>query len=134
MTHECDLLGVTLVTTSLFVKEVASADESPRLPKVGIHAIDCSRMLLTIDSDSLVKTLLRGSEPAESPAEVLITALDNLNCVGIDLTHGTHSSVSISEFVLEGPASTCRPVDLAAQVVLSDHVLVRLKPKRIHFL
>ena len=131
VTHESDLIGA--LSTSLLVKEITTANEWLGLPPVGIHTVDGGCALLPVDCYALVQTLLVEAKPVVCHAQVLVTALDDFDSVAIDLFDGADSSVGLIELVEEGPSSAGSPVHFATQVVLGHHVLVRLKPERIHF-
>ena len=133
MANEGHLLRVGLIPAHLLIEEVTTAEERLGLPPVGVHAINCCSSLLTIDRDSLVETLLIGTEQAECHAEILVTTLHYLDRVGIDLAHRADGCLSILKLGLECPARCGGPIHLSPQMVLGDHVLVRLEPKRIHF-
>lgn len=76
-----------VLTSRLWVKQVASADESSWLPPVAVHAVNCCRAILAIHSDSLVNALLVAAQVIEGESHVLVVTLDNLHRVSIDLTH-----------------------------------------------
>ena len=133
MANEGHLLRVGLIPAHLLVEEIATAEERLGLPPVGVHAINCRGSLLTIDRDSLVEALLIGTEQAESHAEILVTTLHDLDRICIDLAHRADGSLGILKLGLECPARCGGPIHLSPQMVLGDHVLVRLEPKRIHF-
>lgn len=105
MADERHLLGVGLIATHLLVEEVTTADEGLGLPPVGIHTVNSSSFFFTIDSDSLVESLLVSTEPAEAHAEVLITALYNLDSISIELANRADGGLCISKLGLESPAS-----------------------------
>ena len=56
VTDEGHLFGP--LTSRLLIEQITTANERLRLPPVGIHAVNRSRALLSIDSDSLVETFL----------------------------------------------------------------------------
>ena len=75
------------LASRLWVKQVASADESSWLPPVAVHAVNRCRAILAIHSDSLVDALLVTAQVIEGESHVLVVTLDNLHRVSIDLTH-----------------------------------------------
>lgn len=126
MSDESHLLWASL-RSLLLVEQITAAEEWLALPPVCIHPVDCCRAVFTIDNYSLIDSLLVLVELVETNSKVDITSLDDLHGVSIDLADRADSSVLVTEFVVEGPASCLRPVKFAAKMVLGHYVLVGLK-------
>lgn len=94
MAHKGRQFG-TVLCSSLRVKQIASANESPRLPPVGIHAINGGCALLAIHRDSLIDTLLVNAKVLESESHVLVFTFNDLDGVCIDLSNRADCSVGV---------------------------------------
>lgn len=102
------------------------------MPPVNIESIDCDRLLLTVNSDSLVGAkLIRAKESVRESELLFVVASNNLNYVRVGLFDRADSVYVCVQ--IEGHLSGLTPAKFLVEVMFGDHILVLLKPKA-HFL
>ena len=116
------------------VKIVSSSYKGILLPPISVHSVNRSRLLLAIDSHSLIETLLRIPHVAVYHAQVLVFSLHDFDRISIQLLHSAGSPVGVIHVVHEGPLSGLGPLDSTAEMVFVDAVFPSFKPETSHSL
>ena len=112
------------------IEQISSPNKWIIFVIVHVHSIDGSRLILSIDSDSLVYAALIKAHPEED-GPVAVSSLDDFDGVGVDLANSADCPLGAFVMSVNGVICALKPVNVV-HMMFGDNIFIVFKPEACH--